>query len=110
MEAYGFSANRKSKKLGFHYYKDAGHFDDPSLDYWLPKLQAAGTSWLVVYAPENGEIPENFIIRLRDVRIEPVVVLNYSISNLHPSRFSASVWLTITALAFIWCSFSTARI
>ena len=73
MEAYGFSANRKSKKLGFHYYKDAGHFDDPSLDYWLPKLQAAGTSWLVVYAPENGEIPENFIIRLRDVRIEPVV-------------------------------------
>lgn len=81
MEAYGFSANRKSKKLGFHYYKDAGHFDDPSLDYWLPKLQAAGTSWLVVYAPENGEIPENFIMRLRDVRIEPVVVLNYSISE-----------------------------
>ena len=58
MEAYGFSANRKSKKLGFHYYKDAGHFDDPSLDYWLPKLQAAGTSWLVIYAPESGEIPE----------------------------------------------------
>ena len=81
MEAYGFSANRKSKKLGFHYYKDAGHFDDPSLDYWLPKLQAAGTSWLVVYAPENSEIPENFIQRLRDVRIEPIVVLNYSISE-----------------------------
>ena len=81
MEAYGFSANRKSKKLGFHYYKDAGHFDDPSLDYWLPKLQAAGTSWLIVYAPENGEIPENFIIRLREVRIEPIVVLNYAISS-----------------------------
>lgn len=81
MEAYGFSAHRKSKKLGFHYYKDAGHFDDPSLDYWLPKLQAAGTSWLVIYAPENGEIPENFIRRLRDVRIEPIVVLNYSISE-----------------------------
>lgn len=81
MEAYGFSANRKSKKLGFHYYKDAGHFDDPSLDYWLPKLQAAGTSWLVIYAPESGEIPENFIMRLRDARIEPVVVLNYSISE-----------------------------
>ncbi|MBR6088356.1 MAG: hypothetical protein IKP86_00385 [Anaerolineaceae bacterium] len=81
MESYGFSVNRKSKKLGFHYYKDAGHFDDPSLDYWLPKLQAAGTSWLVVYAPENGEIPENFIIRLRDVRIEPIIVLNYSISE-----------------------------
>ena len=81
MEAYGFSTNRKSKKLGFHYYKDAGHFDDPSLDYWLPKLQAAGTSWLIVYAPENSEIPENFIIRLRDVRIEPIIVLNYSISE-----------------------------
>ena len=81
MEAYGFSANRKSKKLGFHYYKDAGHFDDPSLDYWLPKLQAAGTSWLVVYAPDRGEIPENFIQRLRDVRIEPIVILNYSISE-----------------------------
>ncbi len=81
MEAYGFSANRKSKKLGFHYYKDSGHFDDPSLDYWLPKLQAAGTSWLVIYAPETGEIPENFILRLREARIEPVVVLNYSISE-----------------------------
>ena len=81
MEAYGFSAHRKSKKLGFHYYKDAGHFDDPSLDYWLPKLQAAGTSWLVIYAPENGEIPENFIQRLRGARIEPIVVLNYSISE-----------------------------
>ena len=81
MEAYGFSANRKSKKLGFHYYKDAGHFDDPSLDYWLPKLQAAGTSWLVIYAPENGEIPENFIRRLRDVRIEPIIVLNYAVSE-----------------------------
>ena len=81
MEAYGFSANRKSKKLGFHYYKDAGHFDDPSLDYWLPKLQAAGTSWLVVYAPDKSEIPENFIQRLRDVRIEPIIVLNYSISE-----------------------------
>ncbi|MBQ4514778.1 MAG: hypothetical protein II969_17425 [Anaerolineaceae bacterium] len=81
MEAYGFSANRKSKKLGFHYYKDAGHFDDPSLDYWLPKLQAAGTSWLVIYAPDNGEIPENFITRLREVRIEPIVVLNYAISE-----------------------------
>ncbi len=81
MEAYGFSANRKSKKLGFHYYKDSGHFDDPSLDYWLPKLQAAGTSWLVIYAPETGEIPENFIIRLREARIEPIVVLNDSISE-----------------------------
>ncbi len=81
MEAYGFSANRKSKKLGFHYYKDAGHFDDPSLDYWLPKLQAAGTSWLVIYAPDNSEIPENFIIRLREVRIEPIIVLNYAISE-----------------------------
>ena len=81
MEAYGFSANRRSKKLGFHYYKDAGHFDDPSLDYWLPKLQAAGASWLVVYAPENGEIPENFIQRLRAARIEPIVVMNYAISN-----------------------------
>ena len=81
MEAYGFSANRKSKKLGFHYYKDAGHFDDPSLDYWLPKLQAAGTSWLVIYAPDNSEIPENFIVRLREVRIEPIIVLNYAISD-----------------------------
>ena len=81
MEAYGFSANKKSKKLGFHYYKDAGHFDDPSLDYWLPKLQAAGTSWLIIYAPDLAEIPENFINRLRNVRIEPVVVLNYSISE-----------------------------
>ena len=81
MEEYGFTVGKKSKKLGFHYYKDAGHFDDPSLDYWLPKLQAAGTSWLVIYVPEDGEIPENFIIRLRGARIEPIVVLTFSISE-----------------------------
>ena len=81
MEGYGFTVGKKAKKLGFHYYKDAGHFDDPSLDYWLPKLQAAGTSWLVIYVPEDGEIPENFIIRLRNARIEPIAVLTFSISN-----------------------------
>ena len=109
MEAYGFSANRKSKKLGFHYYKDAGHFDDPSLDYWLPKLQAAGTSWLVVYAPENGEIPENFIMRLRDVRIEPVVVLNYSISEPPSQQIFRQRMAYYHSIGIHMVQFSTAR-
>lgn len=67
--------------LGFHYYRDTGHFDEPSLDYWLPKLQAAGTRWLVIYAPETVEIPEEFIARLHNARIEPILVLEISLSQ-----------------------------
>ena len=41
----------------------------------LSKRRLSDTiTWLVIYAPENGEIPENFIIRLREARIEPIVV------------------------------------
>lgn len=81
MEEYGFSIQKKSRQLGFHYYNDGAHFDDPSLDYWLPKLQAAGTRWLIVSLPEDQEIPENFIRRVRAARIEPILVLGLSISN-----------------------------
>ena len=81
MEGKLFSAANKSKQLGFHYYDDTDHYDEASLDYWLPKLQAAGTRWLVLSVLENIEIPENFMRRIAGAGIEPVISLQLSLSN-----------------------------
>lgn len=76
-----FSINTKSRQLGFHYYKDAAHFDEPSIDYWVPKLRASGTRWLVIYISAEEEIPEYFIRSLTNSKIEAIPVLGLSISN-----------------------------
>lgn len=81
MEGKIFSIANKSKQLGFHYYDDTDHYDEASLDYWLPKLQAAGTRWLVLSVFENIEIPENFMKRITEAGIEPVISLQLSLSN-----------------------------
>lgn len=68
-------------RLGFHYYDDIDHFDEVSLDYWLPKLKAAKARWLVINIPEKYEVPENFLRRVLDSGIEPIINLHLSISN-----------------------------
>ena len=71
----------QTKQLGFHYYNDMDHYDEASLDYWLPKLQAAGTRWLVLSIIEKAEIPENFLKRVTTAGIEPIICLQFSITN-----------------------------
>ncbi|HPG20510.1 MAG TPA: hypothetical protein PLG58_07960 [Flexilinea sp.] len=74
------NSNRFSH-LGFHYYNDIDHYDEASLDFWLPKLKAAGTRWIVLFIPERAEIPEIFLTRLINAGIEPIINLQLSLSN-----------------------------
>ncbi len=84
MASKGTSSTNRPKQLGFHYYEDTDHYDEASLDYWLPKLQAAGTRWLVLSVTENVEIPENFIQRIAAAGIEPVITLGLALSEPLP--------------------------
>jgi len=60
-------------RLGFHYFPDTDHFRESDLNLWLPKLKALGAGWLTLLAPVNRAIPENFISRLLESGIEPVL-------------------------------------
>ena len=60
-------------RLGFHYFPDTDHFRESDLNLWLPKLKALGAGWLTLLAPVNRAIPENFISRLLESGIEPVI-------------------------------------
>lgn len=68
-------------RLGFQYYDDVDHYDDVSLAFWLPKLKEAGTRWIVLPIAETAEIPENFIRRLAQAGIEPLIRIGYSLKN-----------------------------
>lgn len=81
MDRENLLSEKTYKKLGFHYYGDAGHFDEASMDFWFPKLQAAGTRWLVICLSQNVSVPQEFIDRLKSIRIEPIVIMNLSISE-----------------------------
>lgn len=78
----------KINRLGFQYYNDVDHFDEASLSFWLPKLTAAGTRWIVLPIPESAEIPENFLREIVAAGIEPIIRVGYSLKNLpSPSVF-----------------------
>lgn len=75
----------KINRLGFQYYDDLDHYDEASLAFWIPKLTAAGTRWLVLPIRENAEIPENFLRRVVGAGIEPIIRIDYSFRNLPPA-------------------------
>jgi len=60
-------------RLGFHYFPDTQHYRQHDLKVWLPRLQGLGAGWLVLQAPEQRAIPENFISALLTVGIQPVI-------------------------------------
>lgn len=72
----------KINRLGFQYYNDLDHYDEASLAFWIPKLTAAGTRWLVLPIREGAEIPENFLRRIVEAGIEPIIRIEYSLRNL----------------------------
>lgn len=75
----------KINRLGFQYYDDLDHYDEASLAFWIPKLTAAGTRWLVLPIRESAEIPENFLRRVVEAGIEPIIRVDYSLRNLPPT-------------------------
>ena len=63
----------KNSRIGFHYFPDTVHYRESDLHTWLPEFQAMGASWLVLQAPAERAIPENFIRSLLSANIEPVL-------------------------------------
>ncbi len=80
MEALNIS-NKSIKQLGFHYYADTAHYDEASLEFWLPKLKAIGARWLVLTVPVDYELPQDFVKALITAKIEPVISLCDHIST-----------------------------
>jgi len=60
-------------KLGLHYFPDALHYRQTDLRAWLPELRSLGVSWLIMLAPKDRAIPEDFICGLIKEGIEPVL-------------------------------------
>jgi len=60
-------------RLGFHYFPDTQHFRQHDLNIWLPRLESLGARWLVLTAPTNRAIPENFILALVKANIQPIL-------------------------------------
>lgn len=60
-------------KVGFHYRSDSEHYSGKDLGQWLPRLKQLDASWIVLNAPTNRAIPEEFIATLKLEAIEPVL-------------------------------------
>ncbi len=65
-------------KIGFHYYPDTHHFQQSDLETWLPRLTELGARWLVVNAPAERALPENFLKGLLEAQITPVLHFDLS--------------------------------
>lgn len=62
-----------SQRIGFHYYPDSLHYRESDLETWLPELKAMNAGWLTLVSSPFRAIPENFIRRLLDNEIEPII-------------------------------------
>jgi hypothetical protein len=61
--------------LGIHYFSDDRHFRSKDLDLWIPELQAMDFQWLALSGSLSCAIPEDFLGRLTEAGIEPVLLL-----------------------------------
>ena len=59
--------------VGFHYFPDTQHYRSEDLDTWLPELNALGARWITLRGEIQRAIPENFLVRLIDAGITPIV-------------------------------------
>lgn len=70
-----------NSRVGFHYYPDADHYREADLQKWLPVLKSLNASWLVLQAPVDRAIPEDFIKLLVSNNIEPVIQFQLNPAN-----------------------------
>jgi hypothetical protein len=77
--------------LGIQYYPDDRHFRSTDLDLWIPELQSMDFRWLALSGSLSFAIPEDFLTRLTEAGIEPVLLLDRDPirppSNVVPSIF-----------------------
>lgn len=65
-----------NNRLAFQYFPDSDHFSQKDLQTWVPVLQSLGAGWLILRAPHDRAIPEDFLRGLLSVGIQPVVHLD----------------------------------
>ena len=61
------------KRIGIHYFADTSHYRNSDLELWLPRLKALGVNWILLQAPLDRSIPQEFINALIDSDIQPVL-------------------------------------
>lgn len=69
------------KRLGFHYFQDANHYQMKDLSLWLPELTALNASWVVLKSLATQAIPEDFIVNLSRAGIEPIIDFDLQING-----------------------------
>lgn len=73
-------------RIGYHYLPDTHHYRKSDLNHWLPILKSLNASWLVLEAPHDRAIPEDFIEGLIENQIQPI--LHFKIAPDHLPTFS----------------------
>ncbi|MEX1071529.1 MAG: hypothetical protein WEC37_02790 [Anaerolineales bacterium] len=61
------------ERIGIHYFADPEHYHRSDLERWLPRLQKLGVQWIVLQAPGDRAIPEEFITALIHAGIQPIL-------------------------------------
>ena len=67
------------KRVGFHYYPDTFHYSEREARLWPKIFESHGIYWVVIEAPLNRAVPENFIRAFTDRRIQ--VVVDFRMAN-----------------------------
>ncbi len=70
-----------TKRLGIHYFADQDHYSQADLECWLPVLQNLGINWIVLPAPLDRAIPQEFIEALVATEVQPIVHLNIPLTS-----------------------------
>lgn len=68
---------RMPDRTGFHYFPDCLHYTEKDIQRWLPALKELNSHWLVIQAPRNSAIPEDFIRAISSGDIN--LVINFEI-------------------------------
>ena len=71
----------KIGRLGIHYFPDQNHYAQADLDRWLPILQDLGINWIVLPAPLDRAIPQEFIDALIGIDIQPILRFNIPLTG-----------------------------
>lgn len=62
-----------TNRIGLHYFQDVHHFQAKDLMEWLPDMLKRHVGWLILQSPVDYAIPEEFISKLVEHHIEPVI-------------------------------------
>ncbi len=79
---------RKSR-YGFYYFPDTLHYRESDTHTWISELNELGASWLTLCAPLDRTIPETFLQRIIQARIEPILHFRFpTLDPIHPDELN----------------------